>query len=101
MSDEPGFELLLPFVVCDDHGGKFYADAFTAGFVTGQIMSRCEAAVAFQLTPFTATIRRDLIAQCDLIAMHHGLAMTEDEWTGIDDEDVKAEWAHVTFGSPT
>lgn len=102
MSDDDGredFGLLMPFVAASDNGGPFEVNAFTAGWEMGALWVRVAVAIASQCTPLRATIRRDNYDQADLIAMHYGLFLSEDEWTGLDDDELKAEWAHVTLGT--
>jgi hypothetical protein len=91
MTGEPEeFELVFPFVACRSKGGHHEDEPFAAGFECGSI----DARLAYeQPGRLTLTVRRDSLAQLDLIAMRRGYTATEDE-LGPDWAD---DWAQVTF----
>jgi hypothetical protein len=91
MSEEPQeFELVLPFIACRSKGGPHEDEPFVAGFECGYI----DARLAYEHPErLTLTVRRDSLAQLDLIAMRRGYTATEDD-LGPDWAD---DWAQVTF----
>lgn len=89
MTDE-GFELVMPFVVTKSHGGPFDDDAYCAGWEMGALNAQLRHITKPR---FAATIRRDNLAQADLIAMKARWSMTEES---VPEEEF-VEWAQVTF----
>lgn len=88
-ADEEGTEyaLIMPFVVCQSHGGPYEDAAFCAGWEMGMLdeqMKRMERAVAVE-----STIRAASLPQADLVYMKHGFQITS---TVYDDS---GEWAFV------
>ena len=95
------FDLAMPFVNVTSRGGKFDDDAYVAGFEMGCFEARCKLAVPFEAFPIHATIHRDNLDQADLIAMRHGLTLSEKELDpDIYDADTFAGWAIVTVSPP-
>lgn len=99
MNDE-AYSLLFPFVNVKSVGGKFDDDAFVAGYEVGGIGQRLAVQLAVNCLPYTATIRRDNLAQIDLIAMHFELVLTEVEWADDIEGGVKTEWAQISIDHP-
>ena len=101
--DEYG--LLMPFIATKSNGGTYDDDAYVAGWEMGALEARLSAAGHFHLPPPAAMIHRENVAQADLLAMRHGMVMSEVEMQ-LDDidnaDEVRAEWAHVDFSwAPT
>lgn len=67
-----GWDLVLPFVVCESHGGPYEDQSFVAGFQAGQIYRSLAAIAAVEGNGLTAMVRADLAPQLDLIAMRFG-----------------------------
>lgn len=96
--DDTEYEMLMPFIACKSQGGPFDDDAFIAGHEIGVLWIRLAAVKVFEALPITATVRRDLLPQVDLMAMHYELALTENEMDPeIYDAQTIAEWAMITF----
>jgi hypothetical protein len=91
VSDEPQeYELVLPFVACRSKGGPHEDEPFVAGFECGSI----DARLAYERPDrLNVTVRRDSLAQLDLIAMHRGYRMHDVYIVRPGDE----EWTVVTF----
>lgn len=89
MSDEFEFSLVMPFVVTQSHGGPFDDDAYCAGWEMGALDVELRLVRGRR---HAVTIRRDNLAQADLIAMKAGWSVTEES----EPED-SVEWAQVTF----
>jgi len=105
MTDEPiegGYGLVMPFVVCDDHGGPFDAVAFTAGWACAALDKTLDQlAQAFGTTGGMAQVEQyvdpRLIPQLDLIAMAHGFTVTHKNWGDGPDEWTLATFTRETF----
>lgn len=90
MSEDGGYDLLMPFVVVTSKGGPFDDDAYVAGYEMGEL----DVMLAAQPPFHEATILAANLAQADLIAMRHGYVRTVEtfeEWP---------EWAHCYFDWP-
>lgn len=95
-------ELLMPFVVVESNGGPFDDSAYVAGYALGRLDLRLEMSARFNLEPPDEMIDRRNLPQLDLVAMHHGYAITERQMQleGVEDEAadlVRSEWAHISF----
>lgn len=79
--DEPGYEMVMPFVVCASEGGPYDDAAFVAGVRMASIQHALEARPAKHVT----YQHPHLLPQLDLVAMNAGYSMTteaySDEWT--------------------
>ena len=71
------FELLVPFVVTESHGGPFDDAAFVAGFEMGKLWAWCAANENAGLVSLSITIRRANRTQADLIAMNYGARVVD------------------------
>lgn len=90
---EDGYELVVPFIVCQSKGGPHEDDAFVAGFQCGQIDQALKTGPAVMAVRiWFPMVRTDLREQLELIAMHRGYPVVEFEQS----EEVP-EWADVTF----
>lgn len=70
---EDGYELVVPFIACQSHGGTFDDNAFVAGFQAGQIDQALHAgATVGAVTLRFPAVRADLVAQLELICMNRG-----------------------------
>lgn len=92
---EPGYGLVMPFVVCRSQGGPSDDDAFVAGFRCGTVdgllnltASACEPGE--KLDGAVIMARHAELPQLDLIAMRRGFRMAVAD-TGDD------EWVELTF----
>lgn len=98
MSDSPdqdaAFGLVMPFVVCEDQGGPYPADAFVAGWVAGTIDMLLPIVAPHGLTVERYVVPQ-LVSQLDLIAMRHGYTLTTEPWDEHPDD-----WTFATF-TPT
>jgi len=85
--------LLIPFVVCTSKDGPYDDEAFAAGFACGEIHQALnQAACTGRVTALRFPIvRAALLRQLDLIAMHHGFAMSAET-----DPDYP-QWSQVMF----
>lgn len=81
------FGLVMPFVVCEDQGGPYNADAFVAGCRYGAI----EALLKHKPSQHEAYEPSALVPQLDLLAMHEGYGFKAQEW---EDDPF---WSHVLF----
>lgn len=85
--EDDGYSLVMPFVVVASNGGTFDDAAFAAGWQCGDLDRRLATIKAAGGEFYRTTLRKEIIPQADLIAMHHGFKMsTEDfedaeEWT--------------------
>lgn len=73
--DQPendGYELVLPFIATQSHGGPYEDQAFVAGYQAGQIDRSLAAGAAVGAQRFTFIVYSDLATQLDLIGMRHG-----------------------------
>ena len=91
--EEARYGLVMPFVVCEDHGGPYKADAFVGGIHYGQIDTTIGLGqVAWPKLAEGWYVPSELVPQLDLLAMHHELKLTAEPW-----EDHPDEWTHVSF----
>lgn len=86
--EEPGYELVVPFIACTSQGGPYQDDAFVAGFALGTIDSE----LAHGHPVSYDHVSPALVPQLDLIAMRRGYIVTSEPWP----ED-PAAWTRVTF----
>lgn len=90
--DDIEYALVMPFVVCQSHGGPYEDQAFVAGYQAGQIDRALRAAAAIGATQLRATVYAALVPQLELIGMNHGFpSMT------AENSDGTPEWSLVTF----
>jgi hypothetical protein len=85
--EQPGHELVMPFVSLASKGGPFDDAAFTAGYEMGLLDAELAHPYTFGLV--YRTLRRENREQADLIAMRHGWRATfndieSDEWVGAE-----------------
>lgn len=88
---EPGYELVMPFVVVTSKGGPYDDDAYVAGYEMGLLDAQLKAGP----DRHTVTVRTDNAAQADLLAMRYGYtcqAEPSEEWP---------EWTYATFTRTT
>ena len=82
MSDErepTEYGLVMPFVVVQSVGGPYADDAFVAGCEYGFIDATLHA-IARTAGTFERMVNPKLVPQLDLLAMHHGYAITSEPW---------------------
>jgi hypothetical protein len=96
MSDEQpddgeGYELVMPFVATESHGGPYDDQAFVAGYATAQLDQVLRLAAAAQVSALTATIRVELAGQLDLIGMRWGYGLV------VDEQSDHPGWATAAF----
>lgn len=98
----PGWQLLMPFVICTSKGGPYDDEAFTAGYAAGRVAAILEAAPA-AVDRVRFTLQRPLLPQLELIGMLYAfpVLVVEDALLDVDEVDNGAEvndqWARVTF----
>lgn len=99
MTDEQdhGMELILPFVVCESHGGPYEDQAFAAGYAAGHLAARMEVAEVLGVDAISYPIvRRALLPQVELIGMHYGFPAID-----VSEQDhlvaSSDEWCSMTF----
>ena len=94
--DENGWNLLMPFIVCQSKGGPYDDDAFTAGWHCGSIDAELTALYMYPNPKPSYTVRAEMVPQLELIGMRHGFPVLVAEATGY------PEWTLITFfrGSP-
>ncbi|MCP9947223.1 hypothetical protein [Actinomadura madurae] len=85
--DEPGYDLVVPFVAVTSRGGLYDDDAYAAGWEMAQL----DAHLAHH-TPvyFEATIHTGNAEQTDLVAMRHGYTCAI-RGSGVEG------WSHATL----
>lgn len=88
--DDAEYGLVMPFVVCEDQGGPYKADAFVAGVWYGQIDSVLKLGGLW-----SGYVPSPLVPQLDLLAMHYGRTMTAVPW-----DEHPEDHTLVTFGVP-
>lgn len=88
MSEDSGYNMAMPFVVCESNGGPHGDAAFVAGFECGvvdSVLSSMAAADPGYRGAFGRYVHAASVLQLDLIAMRHGfmleLTKYDDEWT--------------------
>jgi hypothetical protein len=99
-SSDGEFGLLMPFVVTSDRGGPFDPVAYVCGWELGALDARLAAAKHHGLGCPEVVIHRENVPQASLVAMQHGMTMTEQHMELDETEnatEVRAEWAHVVF----
>lgn len=103
MSEEAEYGLVMPFVVVTSKDGPYDDEAYCAGWEMGALAARLALCEIHGLGPPEVVIHRGNVPQADLIAMQHGMVVTEGwpEGTELDDE-TNDQWARVTFawGTP-
>jgi hypothetical protein len=72
MTDQPGYDLVMPFVIVKSNGGPYDDAAFAAGANCGQLMKELQALAAHRAIPHQRWMRPELLPQIDLIAMQYG-----------------------------
>lgn len=90
--EEITFTLVFPFVVCQSNGGPFDDDAFAAGYAMGRLDECLRAAQQVGAQTVAYSIRTELIAQAELMAMHYGFPKMV---TKVHEE--YPEWCEVSF----
>ena len=101
MSDESGYDLVMPFLPVQSKGGPYDDHAYVAGYEMGLLDAALH--IASTLAPllgmdngtYSKTIHIENQAQADLIAMRYGFKasfVTEDEFP---------EWAVMTLSPMT
>ncbi len=78
-------DVVIPFVSTTDHGGPYDPASFEAGYLTGTI----EAALVNEIISMQIPVRKPLLPQLDLLAMHNNYRI---ESFPLDDTD---EWIMV------
>ena len=77
--EEDGYALVMPFVVVTSKGGPYDDDAFTAGWQCGDLDRRLATIKDAGGEFYRTTLRKEVVPQADLIAMHRGFTLaTED-----------------------
>lgn len=87
---EDEYGLVMPFVVTKSHGGPLDDHAFVAGAAFGQHDAELRAAP--RTMAWSTYVVPDMVAQYDLLAMHHGFTMKAEPWDEHPDD-----WVLVTF----
>lgn len=98
MADEEkpaGWELTLPFVVCQSEGGPYDDRAYVAGWEMGMLAGRLRAARPLGLGLPTVTIHEANRPMLDLLAMEIGATLVDLDWPGSVDgwALIRLEWA--------
>lgn len=79
MSEQSGYELLMPFVVVQSVGGPYEDTAYVAGYEAGRIEA---------LREFFGYVHTPNVPQVDLIAMKKGLCLKlgdrSGDWTFVE-----------------
>lgn len=97
-ADDPeGYSLVMPFVVVASRGGPFDDQAYAAGWEMGAIEVRLQMACLLGLGLPHVTVLRSNLPQIELLAMKHGLLITENEWPDYVDAIVTDTWAFLSF----
>lgn len=91
MTDQPEYELVVPFVIVKSQGGPFDDDAFVAGATTGALYQELEACAVIKAIPRARYIHTLLLPQVDLIAMRHGYQLR------YEDLDEASGYQHISF----
>lgn len=91
--DEPdeGFGLVMPFVIVASAGGSLDDLAFACGWDCGALNAELELCARLGATPQPRMMKREILVQTDLIAMHHGFLQQ------IQPDDEGQEWHLVSF----
>lgn len=91
-----GMELAFPFIACESEGGPYADDPFVAGYQAGRVDAALAAAAVVGATTATYTVLTPLVAQLELIGMHHGYPHLQAEQASE-----TPEWSFVTFSTAT
>jgi hypothetical protein len=75
MTEDSGYGLVMPFVICKSNGGPLDDHAFVAGVQFGDLYRRLETDTAQSMY-----VVPDIVPQLDLAAMHFGYHMTTEPW---------------------
>lgn len=90
MGDEPEkvtYGLVMPYVVCEDQGGPWKADAFVGGVYFGEISTVAGLGrIGLARLAQGWYVPSELVPQLDLLAMEQKLAMTAEPWAEAPDE---------------
>jgi len=86
------YDLVMPFVVCDDNGGPYEASAFVAGCRYTTIDHALRTIVQFGIIEYQHYVEPQLLPQLDLLAMHYGWKLTSEPW-----EEHPDEWTLASF----
>lgn len=70
--EEPGFDLVMPFVTVASKGGPHDDVSYVDGWAMGTLDARLEAQETNPAPIYEDTIRADNVPQADRIAMKHG-----------------------------
>ena len=97
MTDEPddtGYELVMPFVVCQSNGGPYEDEAFVAGWELGKLDVELPAHAALGYQSLSRLAHAGTVPQVELLAMKHGFRVKDvsedrDGWVNIDLERVE------------
>jgi hypothetical protein len=91
MSEEQGYEIVMPFVTVTSKGGPHDDEPYVAGWEMGAL----DAFLEHARPPFhSQPIRSDNTAQADLIGMKHGYAVT------VTVADECPEWSTLELDPP-
>lgn len=85
MTDEPEYDIVMPFVTVASKGGPHDDESYTAGYAMGLL----DAKLASGIPKHDETIRATCEAQADLLAMRHRYQVVIG--------DVADEWVFATF----
>ena len=89
-----GYDLVVPFVVCQSQGGPYEDQAFVAGFQAGEIDRALKVAATVDADEVSFTVRTELLRQLELLGMSRGFpVMRAEEWSE------GPEWSLVTFAT--
>lgn len=87
-ADDHGFELVMPFVLCQTQGGPYDDAAFASGWRLGSLDARLE----FERPDgHSMYVEPPDVKQLDLVAMRHRYSVEVEEHLPIDD------WVRVTL----
>jgi len=92
--EDESLELAFPFVACQSNGGLYDDESFTAGYQCGRVDSALAAAAAVGANRATFTVTDRVVAQVELIAMHHGFTTI----SSVECEETP-EWSFVTVST--
>jgi hypothetical protein len=86
--EEPGWDLVMPFVVCASQGGPYDDRSFVAGYQLGRLDRDLGVLAALEFASVSRVLYTDSLAQADLIGMRHGYRMERgyehDRWSDVD-----------------
>lgn len=92
--DETGWNLVMPFVVCQSQGGPYDDESFVAGWTLATVDVRL-GQCAVDRRPMSVLMPAPSVPQVELIAMKHGYLTAVEPH-----EDAPEEWSTVTFLLP-